>query len=174
MTPKSLAGNESIFISNSLNEFKEINYKFDIVTFWHVLEHLENPKKLIQIIDEKLNNKGFVVIEVPNFDSLQRIIEKKNLIHFECPRHVSHFTKKSLLNLFDDKKFKLIKISTFSDVLSSMLLTFIFPFSFALIIESIKDIVVIPYGTLRITKVFLSIISIFARDLIFPPREPLL
>ena len=111
---KKKIGNESIFISNSLNEFKEINYKFDIVTFWHVLEHLENPKKLIQIIDEKLNNKGFVVIEVPNFDSLQRIIDKKNWIHFECPRHVSHFTKKSLLNLFDDKKFKLIKISTFS------------------------------------------------------------
>ena len=42
------------------------------------------------------------------------IIDKNNWIHLECPRHVSHFTKKSLLNLFDDKRFKLLKISTFS------------------------------------------------------------
>ena len=45
---------------------------------------------------------------------MQRYIDKNNWIHLECPRHVSHFTKKSLLNLFDIKKFKLIKISTFS------------------------------------------------------------
>ena len=109
-----IVGKDSIFVSNNINEFKNININFEIVTLWHVLEHFENPKKLIQIIDEKLNNKGFIVIEVPNFNSLQRIIDKSNWIHLECPRHVSHFTKKSLLNLFDDKRFKLLKISTFS------------------------------------------------------------
>ena len=55
-----------------------------------------------------------MVIEVPNFDSLQCFIDKNNWIHLECPRHVTHFTKKSLFNLFDNKKFKIIKSSTFS------------------------------------------------------------
>ena len=51
---------------------------------------------------------------MPNFNSLQRFIDKNNWILLECPRHVSHFTKKSLLNLFDKQKFNLVKISTFS------------------------------------------------------------
>ena len=111
---KKKIGNDSIFVSNDLDELININVNFDIITLWHVLEHLKNPKKLNHLIDEKLINNGFVVIEVPNFNSLQRFIDKNNWIHLECPRHVSHFTKKSLLNLFDNKKFNLVKISTFS------------------------------------------------------------
>ena len=111
---KKRVGDNAIFVNNDLDELKNININFNIITLWHVLEHLKNPKKLINLIDEKLINKGFVVIEVPNFNSLQRFIDKNNWILLECPRHVSHFTKKSLLNLFDNKKFNLVKISTFS------------------------------------------------------------
>ena len=111
---KKKVGDDAIFVNNDLDELKNININFNIITLWHVLEHLKNPKKLANLIDEKLINKGFVVIEVPNFDSLQCFIDKNNWIHLECPRHVTHFTKKSLFNLFDNKKFKIIKSSTFS------------------------------------------------------------
>lgn len=111
---KKKVGENSIFITSNLDELTNININFDIITLWHVLEHLKSPKKLINAIDVKLNKNGFLVIEVPNFDSLQRYIDKNNWIHLECPRHVSHFTNKSLLNLFDNKKFKIIKSSTFS------------------------------------------------------------
>ena len=111
---KKKISNDSIFVSNDIDELKNININFNIITLWHVLEHLKNPKRLNDILDEKLINKGFVVIEVPNFNSLQCLIDKNNWILLECPRHVSHFTKKSLLNLFDKRKFNLIKTSTFS------------------------------------------------------------
>jgi len=113
-TAKKKVGDAAIFVSNDLDQLKNININFDIITLWHVLEHLKNPRKLINLVDKKLTNKGFVVIEVPNFYSLQRLIDKNNWIHLECPRHVTHFTKKSLFNLFDNKKFKIIKSSTFS------------------------------------------------------------
>ena len=44
-------------------------------------------------------------IEVPNFDSIQHKINKNNWIHLDCPRHLTHFTKKGLINFFDNNKF---------------------------------------------------------------------
>ena len=65
-------------------------------------------------------------------------------------------------------------ISTFSAVLSSTFLILILPFSFALIIESIRFPELIEKGTSLISNVFLFNVSILDRSLIFPPRFPLL
>ena len=51
---------------------------------------------------------------MPNFNSFQHLISKNNWIHLDCPRHVTHFTKKGLINFFDNNKFKIIKSSTLS------------------------------------------------------------
>ena len=67
---------------------------------------------------------------------------------------------------------KYIRTSTLDDVLSSIFLIFIFPLSFALIIESIKDEVVVEYGNSEINKVDLSTILILALTLTLPPRFP--
>ena len=67
---------------------------------------------------------------------------------------------------------KWIRISTSLAVLSTTCFTFIFPFSLAFTIDSIKEVVVVPYGISLITSVFLSIISIFARTLTRPPLKP--
>ena len=65
-----------------------------------------------------------------------------------------------------------ISISTFSEVLSSMFLTFILPNSLALTIESIRLDVVIPYGTPDIFNVLLSNMEISALTLILLPVFP--
>ena len=67
---------------------------------------------------------------------------------------------------------KCIIISAFADVLSSIFLTFIFPFSFALMIDSIKEPVVVPKGISCMIKVLLSAILILALTLTFPPLNP--
>ena len=64
--------------------------------------------------EEKLTNKGYIVIEVPNFNSLQHKINKNNWLHLDCPRHVTHFTREGLVNFFDNKKFRIVKSSTLS------------------------------------------------------------
>ena len=111
---KKKVGDEKIIVNKDLNEIKKIDINFDLITFWHVLEHLSNPKEIISIIEKKIINKGYIVVEVPNFDSIQHKINKNNWIHLDCPRHLTHFTKKGLVNFFDNKKFKIIKSSTLS------------------------------------------------------------
>ena len=107
-------GNEQILVNKNLDDLKKITSNFDIISLWHVLEHLDQPKKIIDLIQNKLVDKGLVVIEVPNFYSLQHIINKGQWIHLDCPRHVTHFTKAGLHKLFGNEKFKIIKSSTFS------------------------------------------------------------
>ena len=67
-----------------------------------------------------------------------------------------------------------IKISTSAAVLSTTFLILIFPLSFALIMESIKEVVVVEKGISVIRSWFFSTISILALTFIFPPRAPLL
>ena len=77
--------------------------------------------------------------------------------------------------LFGDIPFgKLIVILTSSAVLSSIFLIFIFPLSFAFIIESIREPVFTEYGTLLMIIWSLPEVSISLLTLIFPPFSPFL
>ena len=114
LAAKKRVGGDAILVNKDLNELKNIDIVFDMITLWHVLEHLNEPKKIVNLIEEKLINKGYVVVEVPNFNSFQHLISKNNWIHLDCPRHVTHFTKEGLINFFDNSKFKIIKSSTLS------------------------------------------------------------
>ena len=107
-------GEKFILVDKNLEELNSIDTNFNIITLWHVLEHFQDPKKIFNLIEEKLTMKGYVVIEVPNFGSFQHIINKNNWLHLDCPRHVTHFTREGLINFFDNKKFKIVKSSTFS------------------------------------------------------------
>ena len=54
-------------------DFEKIKLRknfFDVVTFWHVLEHVKYPGKTISKTQALLKNNGFVFIEVPNINSL--------------------------------------------------------------------------------------------------------
>ena len=84
-TAKKRIGNDSIFISSDFDELRNISIKFNIITLWHVLEHLKNPKKLINLIDEKLISNGFVVIEVPNFIKRSKTYVKKTIGKLRYP-----------------------------------------------------------------------------------------
>ncbi len=74
--------------------------KFDVITLFHVLEHLPNPAELLNnLIQSNLKNGGLLVIEVPNFASWQSKWAGKNWLHLDVPRHVNHFTDESLQTL---------------------------------------------------------------------------
>lgn len=76
---------------------------FNVITIFHVIEHLTNPKKLLgNLIKDNLEKNGLLVIEVPLFGSLQAKIAKKQWIHLDPPRHISHFTKSNLTKLIND------------------------------------------------------------------------
>jgi cyclopropane fatty-acyl-phospholipid synthase-like methyltransferase len=89
--------------------------KFDTVIFSHVVEHLNLPQNLLTpLLSDNLLNDGLLVIEVPNFKSLQSIIAKDKWIHLDINRHVNHFDVNSLNSLINSISFKTLKSEFFS------------------------------------------------------------
>jgi len=72
---------------------------FDVVTMWHSLEHLIDPKKALQRIRKLLNENGRLMIGVPNFSSWNRSIFKDHWNGFEVPLHLYHFNPESIRHL---------------------------------------------------------------------------
>jgi SAM-dependent methyltransferase len=68
----------------------------DVVTLWHVLEHLEDPGSALDRIREWLRPRGGLVIGVPNLASLQARIGGERWYHLDVPRHRVHYTPKGV------------------------------------------------------------------------------
>jgi len=74
--------------------------KFDVITLWHVLEHLHDIEKVIPKLKSILNKNGILVVAVPNIDSWDAKKYKKNWAAYDVPRHLYHFTPKTIEKLF--------------------------------------------------------------------------
>ena len=81
---------------------------FDIVTLWHVMEHLPRPVETLKRIRSLLKPGGILVAAVPNFDSLQARFFRGRWYHLEVPRHLYHFTPGTLRRLLDAGGFNVL------------------------------------------------------------------
>lgn len=86
------------------------NDSFDVVTCWQVLEHVCRPHDVIAKIARVLKPGGQLVIAVPNMSSFQAKIFRARWYHLEIPRHLFHFTPRTLSNIVEDHGFKVMKI----------------------------------------------------------------
>lgn len=97
-----------------LPDIKFDSEKFDIVTVFHVLEHLQNPIDYINDINRILKPNGFLIIEVPNLSSLCYSIFKLHWFAFALPHHISFFKLEVLNKILKKHGFIIKKISHFS------------------------------------------------------------
>ena len=98
----------SIFDSfNSLK--KETNSKFDIITLWHVLEHVPNLLEYTKTLKDLLNPNGILIIAVPNFKSYDAQHYKEFWAAYDVPRHLWHFSKEAIATLFKKVDLKIVK-----------------------------------------------------------------
>jgi 2-polyprenyl-3-methyl-5-hydroxy-6-metoxy-1,4-benzoquinol methylase len=84
--------------------------KYDVITLWHVLEHLPDLDGQISKMLAILNTKGTLVIAVPNFKSYDAKHYKENWAAYDVPRHLWHFSKASIAKLFSKHGMKVVKI----------------------------------------------------------------
>jgi SAM-dependent methyltransferase len=70
--------------------------RFDVVSAFHVLEHVPDPVALIGRMLAWLAPGGLVIVEVPNAGGLGAAIFGRAWSGLELPRHLSHFTPESL------------------------------------------------------------------------------
>lgn len=69
----------------------------DLISLNHVLEHLPNPVHLLgELLSANLKPQGIVYIEVPRADSWQAKIAGKHWMHWDIPKHLTHWTKPEL------------------------------------------------------------------------------
>jgi len=69
---------------------------FDVITLNHVLEHVPNPKETLSHVRGLLRDSGFVIIQVPNLRSFAFLVSREYFFHLDVPRHLFHFTRKTL------------------------------------------------------------------------------
>lgn len=92
--------NNAVHNLEKLNQLPEKTY--DIITLWHVLEHLPNLKEHIQLFKKLLKPDGTLIIAVPNYKSYDAHYYKEFWAAYDVPRHLWHFSKKSIALLFSE------------------------------------------------------------------------
>lgn len=102
-----LALEKGIDLKASLNDFE--GKQFDVVTLWHVLEHIPDLEETILKLAALVKPQGALIIAVPNFKSFDARHYGKFWAAYDVPRHLWHFSKESMKNLFAEN-FHLKKI----------------------------------------------------------------
>lgn len=81
----------------------------DVVTLWHVLEHVDDPAATLDVLRRWLRPGGVLVVGVPNLDSWQARIGGRRWYHLDLPRHRTHFTARGLARLLSDRGFDVVR-----------------------------------------------------------------
>lgn len=97
--------------------------QFDLVTIWHVLEHVPRPEDYVIKIRKLLKPNGTLVVEVPNFDSWTRVFTNKYWLGLDLNYHLFFFNKKTLTSLLKKYGFKIKRAQTFSIEYSAFIST---------------------------------------------------
>jgi len=138
---------------------RTIDIKFDTVISWDVIEHVQNPLKVMNDASALLKDKGYFIFSTIMFDSwLARVMGKK--WHWIMDMHLYYFTEQSIQYLLDNSGFKLIESGGYRHYASIKYafrkLCFCFPPSIARVMAKFEKIVpniVIPF-TLGDVKYF--------------------
>ena len=75
---------------------------FDLVIFWHSLEHLSDPLADLNTACKLLKRGGILAVAVPNFQSRQARYFGADWFHLDLPRHVWHFSSRTLDRYWSD------------------------------------------------------------------------
>jgi 2-polyprenyl-3-methyl-5-hydroxy-6-metoxy-1,4-benzoquinol methylase len=97
--------NKVIIKTEILTSFQ--NERFNIITLWHVLEHVHLLKETVDWLKERLSENGSLIIAVPNHESKDAEIYQAQWAAYDVPRHLYHFSQKSIKQLFEQKGFRL-------------------------------------------------------------------
>ena len=91
---------ESAKDKTGLEIFDNINHihdrKFDVITFWHVLEHLYDLDLVMNKTKSLLNDGGLIFVALPNRNSYDAGKYQKYWAAWDVPRHLWHFTQSDM------------------------------------------------------------------------------
>ncbi|WP_417859736.1 class I SAM-dependent methyltransferase [Winogradskyella sediminis] len=100
--------NNAVFETEKLSKLQPNS--FDVITLWHVLEHLPNLEMHTALLKSLLKPNGTLVIAVPNYKSYDAEYYKNFWAAYDVPRHLWHFSKNSISKLFSKEQMELMKL----------------------------------------------------------------
>ncbi|MBW1297551.1 class I SAM-dependent methyltransferase [Aquimarina litoralis] len=104
---KVLAKNKGIVLESDTSTLPDNN--FDVITMWHVLEHVPDVHLQIKELKRLLKPNGYLIIAVPNFKSYDAEYYKSYWAAYDVPRHLWHFSREAIKSLFEKEKIQLQK-----------------------------------------------------------------
>ncbi|WP_149273710.1 class I SAM-dependent methyltransferase [Pareuzebyella sediminis] len=82
--------------------------KFQVITLWHVLEHVPDLENQIELLKKHLEEDGIMLVAVPNYKSYDASYYKEFWAAFDTPRHLWHFSRSSIHKIFSKHSMKVI------------------------------------------------------------------
>lgn len=82
--------------------------RFDVVTMWDVVEHLEHPRDVIQSISKWLRPGGLLALNTVNSSSAGARLAGRHWRHLAPPHHLQYFSRASLRRLLNDSGFDVL------------------------------------------------------------------
>jgi 2-polyprenyl-3-methyl-5-hydroxy-6-metoxy-1,4-benzoquinol methylase len=88
--------------------------QYEVISFWHSLEHLPDPHHALKIAQQLLKPGGILIVAAPNMASVQASLSGKNWLHLDLPRHLTHLDMHSFARFLEEHGYRIIKHSHFS------------------------------------------------------------
>jgi 2-polyprenyl-3-methyl-5-hydroxy-6-metoxy-1,4-benzoquinol methylase len=105
---KSIAIKKGVSFADNTNALE--SHSFDVITMWHVLEHVPNLENQIKELKRLLKPTGTIMIAVPNFKSYDADHYGVYWAAYDAPRHLWHFSRTAIEKLFAVENIKLKKV----------------------------------------------------------------
>jgi len=105
---KGIAINKGVTFAENLAALE--SNSFDVITMWHVLEHVPNLDEYIVELKRLIKPSGTIIIAVPNFKSFDANFYGRHWAAYDVPRHIWHFSKTAIEKLFAEKELKLVEV----------------------------------------------------------------
>lgn len=105
---KKIAINKGVSFVEALAQLE--NHTFDVITMWHVLEHVPDLNHQIKELKRLLKSSGYLIVAVPNFNSFDAQHYGKFWAAYDVPIHFWHFSKTAIQKLFQKEQMELVKI----------------------------------------------------------------
>jgi SAM-dependent methyltransferase len=105
---KNIAKKKGVSFVENLSELE--SNSFDVITMWHVLEHVPDLENQIKELKRLIKPFGTIIIAVPNFKSFDAHYYGNFWAAYDVPIHLWHFSKTSIKKLFAKEKLELVKV----------------------------------------------------------------
>lgn len=93
---------------NVVRDLADCTEHYDVVSMWHVLEHIETPRQMLQDLRHRMHPSAVLAIRVPDIASTYARLLGRRWIWFQPHNHAVHYTQAALHRLLEQSGFQVL------------------------------------------------------------------